>query len=283
MNPFIIETDLGHDPDDLFCICHLAEMGLPIKAVGIVPGSPEQVALAVGLRKHLNLDFEIGVAKTTAKPEHLGVHKTLCERFGWTAGTPDGTNEEVFKRAFESQPDCDVLVIGPAPGLKATAHMASGKLTFQGGFLPYSLHRPSITVEKFENLEHVPTFNFNGCRDAVETTLKAGFAIRRFCGKNVCHSIILDKEKASRMTPARSAAGEIYLEAVRLYLERHEEKKMHDPTALVCHLHPEIATWFRGRPRKERGNWTTEPNENGDFVLADVDRERLWRHLLERT
>jgi len=280
---FIIETDLGHDPDDLFCICHLAEMGFPITAIGLVPGSPEQVALACGLRKHLGLDCEIGQAKPTTKPEQLGIHATLSERHGWAKGTSDGTNADVFKRALTKNPEADLLVIGPAPGLGVVAKQCRGEMCFQGGFLPYSLYRPMISVPKMEGYEAIPTFNFNGDRNAVLALLDAPLKLRRFCGKNVCHSIILTRDQLEFFVPPRNVAGEIYIEAVTIYLERHEQKKMHDPTALVCHLHPEIATWFRGRPVKAGSGWSTSPDPDGDYILADVDRDQLWTHLLERT
>jgi hypothetical protein len=63
-----------------------------------------------------------------------------------------------------------------------------------------------------------------------------------------------------------------------MYLEEHGEKKFHDPTALVCHLHPEVGTWVAGKPARLGDGWTTVAGE--DRVLADVDREGLWRHLL---
>jgi hypothetical protein len=71
---------------------------------------------------------------------------------------------------------------------------------------------------------------------------------------------------------------------MRLYLDKHEEKKFHDPTALVCHLHPdEVVVWVRGRVAKKEQGWTTDIDPDGDHVLADVKRERLWQHLLNWT
>jgi pyrimidine-specific ribonucleoside hydrolase len=155
-------------------------------------------------------------------------------------------------------------------------------MTFQGGFLPYSLHLPAHPLPQFEGKEWVPTFNFNGDRKAVDALCQAPLARRNFCGKNVCHGIVLTKPDLGRMARPRHQAGEVYLKAATLYFEKHPEKKMHDPTALACHLHPEVATWFRGRPQRAGGGWTTMPDENGDYVLADVDRDRLWDCLLRR-
>lgn len=283
MSPFLIETDLGHDPDDLFCICHLAEIGLPIAAVGVVPGSPEQIALACGLRKHLGLDFLVGHSKPNAKPERLGVHDKVMAHYGWDKATPDGTNEEVFAQALDKHPDAQCLVIGPAPGLGKVASRLTGRMTFQGGFLPYSLHTPQKPLEKFLTEQAVPTFNFNGDRKAVDAILQAPITYRQFCGKNVCHAVTLTKELSERFAPARNAAGEVYRLAVKLYFEYHDEKKMHDPTALVCHLDPMVGTWFRGRPQRAGSGWTTVADPDGDYVLADVDYDRLWDRILNRS
>ena len=142
-----------------------------------------------------------------------------------------------------------------------------------------------------------------GCSPAVRVALKPGYLVlkppgpmppfaallaaplasRRFCGKNVCHGVLLTPERAARMAQPRHAAGEVYLMAVRLYLEKHGQKKMHDPTALACHLYPEIGTWFRGRPTRNAEGWTTVPDPVGDHILADVNHERLWECLLGRT
>lgn len=155
MHKYIIESDLGHDPDDLFCICHLAEMGLPIAAIGLVPGSPEQIALACGLRKYLGLDYEIGRSKD-AKNERLGVHDLLSQSHGWESGQADGTNAEVFARALKADPESEILIIGPAPGLGAVAKQCRGRMVFQGGFLPYRLYRPSVSVAKLEGMDGRP-------------------------------------------------------------------------------------------------------------------------------
>jgi hypothetical protein len=281
---FIIETDLGHDPDDLFCICHLVEAGHNVLAMGLVPGCRGQVTLACGLRELFGLDYEIGIQKDAAKDEKLGIHDDLACYYGFSIqhSYADGLSQDVFRRALTKNPDADLLIIGPAPGLGKVADLARGKMTFQGGFLPYSLHRPSNPLPQFEGKEYVPTFNFNGDRKAVDALQTAPLALRRYCGKNVCHGVVLDRKRAEGLSEPKNSAGEVYTRAVKLYLERHEAKKMHDPTALACHLHPEIATWFRGRPMRNSHGWTTFPYCDGDYVLADVDHERLWDVILNR-
>ena len=41
----VIETDIGHDPDDLFALLFLINAGVNIRAIAITQGYPAQVAL----------------------------------------------------------------------------------------------------------------------------------------------------------------------------------------------------------------------------------------------
>lgn len=36
-NNLIVETDIGHDPDDLFALCYLFSAGVNIKAILLTP------------------------------------------------------------------------------------------------------------------------------------------------------------------------------------------------------------------------------------------------------
>jgi len=280
---FIIETDLGHDPDDLFCICHLVEIGTKILAIGLVPGSPEQITLATGLRKYFGLDFLIGIAKENAKNEHLGIHNQLIKKLDFKYENPDGISNQIFSDTLTKIPTSDLLVIGPAKGLGKVSDKCYGNLTFQGGFLPYTLYKPKQILDKFINKKEIQTFNMNGDIQAVRNLLKAPLKQRRFCGKNICHTVTLTKKCSLQMSKPKHLAGEIYQLAFKLYFEKHDEKKLHDPTALVCHLHPEIATWLQGIPIHSKNGWTTIQDNTNNYVLADIDYEKLWSHLLNRT
>lgn len=278
MTRFIIETDLGHDPDDFLTICHLLAAGHEIVAMSLVPGAPGQVNLANLIRKRTGQDFSIGVAKEVTKQEHLGVHERIMDRHGVTACVPDGGSANIVASALDTYPDVHVLVIGPGVGLeKAIVGRTTPALTFQGGFLPYSRHVPQVRLDKFEGKEAVPTFNFNGARGAVDAVLGATIGRRQFVGKNICHTLTLNREAFAGFSQARCEASRLYRLCAELYLQKHEEKKLHDPTALVCHLHPEVGVWYRGAPIRRGSGWTTEPGT--DFVLADVYRNHLWHHL----
>ena len=74
--------------------------------------------------------------------------------------------------------------------------------------------------------------------------------------------------------------------AMGMYLEKHSEKKWHDPTAAACHLHPEIGTWFRGRVRRVEAGWGTVPDPEGEcalsvnFLFPDIEQSKRFARAL---
>ena len=91
----IVETDLGHDPDDLFAICWLGTFRR-ISAVCVVPGAPDQIRLAQMIRRLSGYDFPIGAAKMSPKKEPAtGVHRHVLDRYASGDGVPDGDSVSV--------------------------------------------------------------------------------------------------------------------------------------------------------------------------------------------
>jgi pyrimidine-specific ribonucleoside hydrolase len=282
----IIETDLGHDPDDFFAICYLAGVGVPIRAITIVPGDRDQLAVARLLVKVLGLDIPVGASKPESrKCSSGGMHHELLDRYGFAreAGH-DGPGDEIIAAVLQTHPDCEFLIIGPCTStaryLSQPDARVPRRLTMQGGFLGYQLHTPRVRLPEFEGKTSMPTFNLNGDRKGAEVLLKAPIPDRRFVGKNVCHTLVYDLSIHATMPPSNpaKAATELFMTGMDAYLGTHPEKKWHDPTAAACHLHPEIGMWVRGRVTKIEGGWGTVADENSDLVLADIDRESLWGH-----
>jgi pyrimidine-specific ribonucleoside hydrolase len=75
-------------------------------------------------------------------------------------------------------------------------------------------------------------------------------------------------------------AMELFREGMGMYLSKHSEKKFHDPTAAVCHKHPEIGTWIDGTLYREHGKWGTLLGGK-DKMLVDIDREKLWQYIAQ--
>jgi inosine-uridine nucleoside N-ribohydrolase len=282
----IVETDIGHDPDDFFAICYLIAAGVDIKAVLVGPGDPDQIAIAKFIRDACKLDFPIVASKLNREKLSSGsIHHKLLKKYKLPLESkPDGYGPDIIKEVYEKNPDVELFVIGPATSIGIYLRDNSAKFsrsTMQGGFLPYSLHYPTEVLEKFLGKMYVPTFNLNGDRKNGQRFIDAEIKERRFVGKNLCHTIVYDKDLHERLKPNGTDASNLFKEASAMYLEKHDSKKFHDPTAAVCHLHSKIAVWYPGVPEKHQSGWTTrrvDKSENS-YVAADIDRETLWDNL----
>jgi pyrimidine-specific ribonucleoside hydrolase len=285
----VIETDIGHDPDDFFAICYLIAAGVRVRAISVVPGDPDQIAIARLLCERTGLDIPVAASKLgRTKLSSGSLHHELLHRYGKPLSqSPDGLGKDILPGVISASPDCELFVIGPASSLGAymAAHPQTHfrRATMQGGFLPYSLHQPSRPHEDFVGKTSMPTFNLNGDRRGGLEFLSGNVAERRLVGKNVCHTVLFTREVFAACRPQSAkdpAAADLFVEAAEMYFRQHDVKKFHDPTAAACHLHPEIGTWFRGKTVKEQDGWTTVPDPAADYVLADVDYERLWDCIL---
>lgn len=284
MPDLLVETDLGHDPDDLFALCYLAAAGANVRAITVVPGDPDQLAVARLVARVLGAGIPVGASHLTGrKPSSGGLHHRLLGHFGVPrTAEPDGPGDGVLASALDRYPDAEVFVIGPCTStaryLARSDARVPRRITMQGGFLGYHLFAPAVRLSEFEGKEWVPTFNLNGDRKGAAVLLSAPVPDRRFVGKNVCHTIVYDAAVHATMPPPPpdNPAAELFRLAMDLYLEDHPAKKWHDPTAAVCHLHPEIGTWVRGRVTRIGGGWGTVADATGDHVLADIDRDALW-------
>lgn len=285
----IVETDIGRDPDDFFALLYLVAAGVHIRAITISPGDKDQVAVAKFLCRELGLDIPIGSAKPDREKSSVGgVHVDVLQKYQWPRRLdPDGYGPEILRDTLAKYPGAEWFIIGPLQSIGGYLANAPPTLpkraTMQGGFVGYHLHAPPVRLDKFEGLETIATFNLNGDVKGAQRFLAEDFP-RSFVGKNVCHTMVYDRSVLDRHLdhPPQSRAMELFLEAMKLYLEHSPEKMFHDPTAAVCHLHPEIGTWIPGELFREKGGWGTRPGGK-DQMLVDLDREAVWRHIFTGT
>ena len=281
----IIETDIGHDPDDFFAINYLIYAGVRVRAILISPGDPDQIAITRLLLEHHGLYGDKRIPIGTSKKDRTklssgSIHHDLIKKYKYPLeAKADGLSEDIMVNVVKNYPNCELFVIGPVSGIgkymlnHPETHFK--RATMQGGFLPYSLHMPAMPHEDFLGKEWMPTFNLNGDRNAGLAFLNGNIGERRMVGKNICHTVMFTKDVFSQFKNNNN----LFNEAAELYFQRHDFKKFHDPTAAVLHLHPEIGTCYRGKTIKKESGWTSEPSLEGDFILSDINYNKLWEHL----
>jgi inosine-uridine nucleoside N-ribohydrolase len=281
----IIDTDCGHDPDDFFTLCYLVSAGVDIRCITVTPGDRDQLAIVQLFCKLVGLDIPIGASKMSEKYSSGSIHHALLKKYGHSLdGKCDGFGKDILRQTLKKYPDSELFIIGPPSN--AGRFLEENKVfiqrsTMQGGFLGYDLHpHASVRLPQFEAKTWVPTFNMNGDRKGTEALLKANIERRQFCGKNVCHSVVFDKTMYDLMSKPKDRASELFMEGMSILLEKHEGKKFHDPVAAVCHLHPEVGTWVRGKVQKIESGWGTVLDDKGDFILADLDYDTFWNHII---
>ena len=279
MNNIIIETDLGHDPDDYFAILYLIATGKNIPALFINPGDPDQIAIARFIVDELKLKTKIYSAKKDRTKRSSGsIHHKILKKYNKPLDVEsDGLGIDCIQN-FENS---DLFIIGPcaviSTYLSQNPNAKFGKATMQGGFCPYKLYRPNNVLDKFENRDWNATFNLNGCRKIINHFLDSKHITRQMVGKNICHTVYFTNEIFKSFNKPNSRAAELFCEGTRLL--GGKSKKFHDPTAAVCHLHPEIGTWYKGKTIKMDGGWTTIPDDNGDNILVDINYNEMWKYM----
>ena len=155
----------------------------------------------------------------------------------------------------------------------------------QGGFIGYDIHGQNVPrLDKFEGLTVCPTFNLGGGKNEAATYVTCKhIGERNWIGKNICHTLVYDREvhKIIQDVEPKDRAGGLLREGMDMYLAKHKGKKFHDPSAAVCMLHPEIATWVKASPYYEKGKWGCFLNDDGDNVCINIDTDKLWEHIAE--
>jgi hypothetical protein len=100
----IIETDLGHDPDDFFALCYFIDAGIDIQLITISPGDLDQVAIAKFLLKECNLNIPITVSNYRNKTSSGNIHTQLLKKYNYpNKASPDGLGSELINQLLKNQ------------------------------------------------------------------------------------------------------------------------------------------------------------------------------------
>ena len=289
----IVETDIGHDPDDFFALCYLFSAGVDIKTILISPGDESQIAIVEFLLKMIDKhqDVSIGVPILGRRKEKpTSIHKAMLDKYKFPYFSSKAKlSSNILDPLLREHKDIEFFGCGPLKNFEAlcehSGFLSLNRATMQGGFIGYDIHGlPVPRLPKFECKVKVPTFNLNGCIQGALKFLEMDIKDRRFVGKNVCHGITYDKivHEYVKSIPAVNRASELLRDGMDLRLKSNSNGKLfHDPTAAICHLHPEIGIWVKAKPYREKGEWGATIDEYGDSILVDIDKEKLWNFLAE--
>lgn len=290
----IVETDIGHDPDDFFALCYLFSAGVDIKAILISPGDESQIAVVKFILKMLDKEqIKIGVPELGRRKEKpTNIHKDMLDKYKFPYFSSDAElSKDLFDDLFKEK-NLEFFGCGPLKNFNIWAQdhkeIPFDRATMQGGFIGYAIHSmPVVELDKFKYKIKVPTFNLNGCKSGAKALLDLPIQNRRFVSKNVCHTITYDKKVHDyvKSIPTRNRASELIREGMDFRFKSNPGGKVfHDPTAAICHLHPEIAIWVKARLFYEKGEWGATLNAYvGDWITVDIDRNELWYHLAHGT
>lgn len=285
--PLVIETDLGHDPDDFMAICYLVSAGVDIKSIFITPGDPDQIAIGKFLVDYLGINAKVYASMPDRnKCSSGGVHIKILQKYGYPlVDTPDDFSK-AYDSIINSPPQTEFFVIGPPTALgtffEKNIYMWWKRLVMQGGFIAYDEHNlPCEKLDKFMGKTTVPSFNPGGAIKQTLTILQTPIRERKFVSKNLCHTIVYDKNihELILKTPSPNKAIDLMRDAMNIYLQKHDEKKFHDPTAAVLMLHPEIGTWVEAKLYCDHGKWGANIHKGTDQIIVDIDRNKLWEYV----
>ena len=264
MSKLVIETDIGRDADDFFALLYFLGRGEDLEAICVSPGDYDQVAIVKALLKCFGLDTPVFTpANRINKPSISSYHKWLISEMGGKGEMePDGHEEAITKEPVE------LFVCGPAK----MAHLFKPtKITFQGGFVPYALYRPKITLDKFEGLTACPTFNLGGTKSNVRDILLNAPVEHRWVGKNICHSVVYTPEVHSLCPRGGPTALQLHRKAVERYISEKGAKAFHDPLAALLSRNVDLGIWLQAKPAMIRkGEWAAIPTTEEQYSLVEL-------------
>ncbi|CAF0849116.1 unnamed protein product [Adineta steineri] len=291
-NPFIIDGRLQvvfdmetGDPDDFVTLIFL--LGHPLvhlKAITIVPGTPDQIGfIRYALNRFNRNDIPLGVFNMNAKPALSKFHLKIYA-------------PEIIRESRNALDGSDVLLTycdektilicgGPLKNVaKAiqTGQFKLGRLVAQGGFAGDNIVPEDKRLNKFNGRITCPTFNLTSDPKAAKIVLDFnGIKEKFFVSKNVCHGVLYtnDTHKQLEKVKDRSQSLHEMYHVMSVYLNRAGkiEKAFHDPLAACCAIDISIGQWkdvrlYMDERTKEWGSKISEhPNVK---IIIDYDQDK---------
>lgn len=153
-----------------------------------------------------------------------------------------------------------------------------------GGFAGDSVVPPEYRMDKFSSKETCPTFNFNGdVKGALLALSTHQIQNRILVSKNVCHSIVYDQEVHQRYEQIKNKnSGTVLIyHVMSKYLEKHQQKALHDPLAACVSLNPDICQFREVEVYRSKGEWGSRLLEGSNTKISiSVDKDKFFHEFM---
>ena len=282
-----------NDPDDFLTLLFL--IGHPhvnLKAVTIMPGSPQQVGIVRHvLQDWFGLDIPIGV-------HNLKTPKEAVSDWHYLAYGDFPKSDDALPAGEIITQYCDrdtTLIMGaPLNNFRnairyADEHQTSfevGRLFVQGGFAGEGVVPSELQLEKFKGLTLCPTHNLMANRKATLALLEYPHVdLKKFVSKNVCHRVYYNHEMHEIFAGIKqhSKTYELIWQGMEVYLQaRPEGKLLHDPLTACCAIDESIGIWREVEIFQEKNQWGAKlADGSGTWIIIDYDHEKFLQILTQ--
>eukprot|EP01080_Neovahlkampfia_damariscottae_P001868 gene1868-1009_t len=282
------------DPDDYFTLCILAaHPSIKLRCVTVTPGSPDQIGLVKTTLRRLKLDIPVGSRTPNYEKKCVGgfyrkIYPNLIDE------EADGYGFEILAKAIKKYPDITLITGAPVCNLgkllEKYPDIKLKKWVAQGGFAGDNVVPKEFRMKKFEGKISCPTYNFGGDPKSAEVALNSKqIESIILVSKNVCHSVAYGKElhlkmKAllkNRENNEKETGLDLLVEGMTKYLQKTEEKKFHDPLAVICFINPSICKFERVTCEREKNVWSSKLSKNSNTVISiSVDKKEFEKELM---
>jgi pyrimidine-specific ribonucleoside hydrolase len=244
----VFDMETG-DPDDFVTFIFL--LGHPkvnLKAVTVVPGTPDQIGfLRYVLHRFNRDDLPLGVFNINAKPALSKFHLKIYDNVLIHESRDALEGYEVLLKYCDEK--TTLVCGGPLKNVAKAIEKGGfklGRLVAQGGFAGDNIVPEEKRLSKFNGRITCPTFNLGSDIKAAKIVLDyPDIKQKYFVSKNVCHGVLYTHQthlQLEKVKDKRQSLQEMY-HVMSVYLNRKGSKAFHDPLAACCAIDLSIGEW----------------------------------------
>jgi pyrimidine-specific ribonucleoside hydrolase len=281
----VLDMETG-DPDDFITLIFL--LGHPkvnLKAVTVVPGTPDQIGfLRYVLGRFNRSDLPLGAFNMNAKPALSKFHLKIYEDAIINESRDALDGSDVLLTHCDEQ---TILICGGPLTNVAKAIQSGqfklGRLVAQGGFAGDNIVPEEKRLSKFNGRITCPTFNLGADIKSAKIVLDYnGIKEKYFVSKNVCHGVLYTintHKQLEKFKDKSQSLQEIY-HVMSVYLKKpgKNAKAFHDPLAACCAIDLSIGEWkdvklYMDEKTKEWGSIiSNNPNVK---IIVDYNHDKF--------